>query len=49
MKGLGIIFAGVVATAILFAFAVMCGNIVYRVLCAVYNKIKENNGIRETL
>ena len=40
MKSLGIIFAAVVTTAIIFAVAILAGNIIYNVMREIYNRVK---------
>lgn len=40
MKSLGIIFAAVVTTVIIFAVAILVGNIIYSLMCEIYNRIK---------
>ena len=41
MKSFGIIILAIVATIALFGVAITIGNIVYRTLCWVYNKVKQ--------
>jgi hypothetical protein len=41
MKSIEIIFMAIVTTIILFGVAITVGNIVYRIMCAVYNRIKK--------
>jgi len=40
MKSLGIIFAAIVTTVIIFAVAILVGNIIVDVAKAIYNKVK---------
>lgn len=49
MTSLEIILVSVLMTALLFVVAVACGKIIYRVMHAIYNHIKKNYGLRESL
>jgi len=40
MKSLGIIFAAVVTTAVIFGVAILAGNIIYNVMHEIYNRVK---------
>lgn len=42
IKSISIIFMAIVTTIVLFGVAIVLGNIVYNIACAVYNKIKSN-------
>lgn len=40
MKSLGIIFAAIVTTVVIFGVAILVGNIIYNVMCEIYNRVK---------
>lgn len=40
MKSLGIIFAAIVTTVVIFGVAILVGNIIYNVMCKIYNRVK---------
>ena len=49
MTSLGIILMSVVTTAVLFAIAIPLGKAFYRAMCWVYNKLKKEYELRESL
>ena len=42
MTSLGIIFAAIVTTVFIFAVAILAGNIIYNVMCEIYNRVKSH-------